>query len=41
MRTITASADPGTDVATDTLMVLGFVVAAVIPSAATLRRRTP
>jgi ABC-2 type transport system permease protein len=41
MRTITTSAEPGADVARDVLIVLGFVVAAIIFAAATLRRRTP
>ena len=41
MRTITTSAEPGTDVARDVLIVLAFVVAAIILAAATLRRRTP
>jgi ABC-2 type transport system permease protein len=41
MRTITTSAEPGAGVARDVLIVLGFVVAAIILAAATLRRRTP
>jgi ABC-2 type transport system permease protein len=41
MRTITTSAEPGADLALDVLIVLGFVVAAIVLAAATLRRRTP
>jgi ABC-2 type transport system permease protein len=41
MRTITTSAEPGADVAGDIFIVLGFVVAAIVAAAATLRRRTP
>jgi ABC-2 type transport system permease protein len=41
MRTITTSAESGADVALDMLIVLGFVVAAIVLAAATLRRRTP
>jgi ABC-2 type transport system permease protein len=41
MRTITSSTEPGADVARDVAIVLGFVLAAIILAAATLRRRTP
>jgi ABC-2 type transport system permease protein len=41
MHTITTSAEPGADVMLDILIVLGFVVAAIVLAAATLRRKTP
>ena len=41
MSTLTARADATGDVLGDVLVVLGFVVAAVLLGAATLRRRTP
>jgi ABC-2 type transport system permease protein len=40
MRTITTSAGATADVARDVVIVLGFVVAAIILAAVTLRRRT-
>jgi ABC-2 type transport system permease protein len=41
MRTITTSAGATADVARDVVIVFGFVVAAIILAAVTLRRRTP
>jgi ABC-2 type transport system permease protein len=41
MQQINANASPGSDVAVDLAVVLGFVVAAIAGGAATLRRRTP
>jgi ABC-2 type transport system permease protein len=41
MRSIAISAEPGADVARDIVIVLGFVIAAIVLAAATLRRRTP
>ena len=41
MQTITASADPGSDIVVDLLVVSGFALAALVVGALTLRRRTP
>lgn len=41
MRTITASAQPGSEVARDVAIIFGFIVVLIGAGAGTLRRRTP
>ena len=41
MKSVTRSAAPGGDVATDAVVILGWVVASLVLGSLTLRRRTP
>ncbi len=41
MKTVTTSTAPGADVATDAVVILGWVVASLVLGSFTLRRRTP
>ena len=41
MKSVTTSAAPGGDVATDAVLILGWVVASLVLGSLTLRRRTP